>query len=189
MSAMSRLIDQVRPEAEGSDALLFATVPPWIRFKRIPGCRYRMVTGIHDSGDETDALALGINFLGFPGGSGWASRIGDVAIHYLSAKWVIFSKVLPFPEQAEARDQHEDVLLLGTAADVCQTPGCASLVGTGGLASPQTPVRLITSEGIRELTIPVAKLSKHVRWRLYLTWGHESEPYAGEVAGFKQTQE
>ena len=189
MSAMSRLIDQVPREAEGSDALLFSTVPRWISFKLIPGCRYRMVTGIHDSGDETDSLALGINFLGYPGGSGWANRIGDVAVHYLSAKWVIFSKILPFPEQAEARELHEDVLLLGAATDVWQTTGCALQVGTAGLGDPQTPVRLITSEGVRELTVPAAKLSKHVRWRLYLSWGHESEPYAEEVARFRLTAE
>lgn len=57
-SAMSRLIDQVRPEAEGSDALLFSSVPTWIRHKNVPGCRYRMVTGILDGGDETKTLAV-----------------------------------------------------------------------------------------------------------------------------------
>merc|ERR1711988_1132700 len=96
MSAMSRLIDQVRPEPEGSNALLFATVPAWIHYKKIPGCRYRLITGIHDSGDETDSIKQGISFLGYPGGSGWAEKIGDVAIHFISAKWAIFSKILPF---------------------------------------------------------------------------------------------
>lgn len=48
--------ERLLPEAEGSDALLFSTVPGWIRMTRVRGCRYRKVTAIDDSGDETDAL-------------------------------------------------------------------------------------------------------------------------------------
>lgn len=80
ITAMSRAVDTVRPESEGTNAVLFSTVPAWIKYAKIAGCRYRQVIGIHDSGDETESMGLGIAFMGYPGGSGWAEKIGPVAV-------------------------------------------------------------------------------------------------------------
>ena len=90
-------------EHEGSSAYLFRTLPSWIRYRRIPHCRYRQVVAINDSGDETASLRHGTDFLGYPGGSGWAHNIGSVSIHYLHrGEWYIFSKNQPFPDQIRA---------------------------------------------------------------------------------------
>ena len=109
-------------ESEGSDALLFRHVPAWIRYRRIEGFRYRLVTAIVDPVDAADSMHSGATFLGFPGASGWADKIGSVALHYRGTDWFVFSKILPFPEQRGEIDEHEDMLLLGAAKHVMMVP-------------------------------------------------------------------
>ena len=114
-------------ESEGSDALLFRHVPAWIRYRRIEGFRYRLVTAIVDPVDAADSMHSGATFLGFPGASGWADKIGSVALHYRGTDWFVFSKILPFPEQRGEIDEHEDMLLLGAAKHVMMVPDDADL--------------------------------------------------------------
>ena len=116
-------------EQEGCDALLFGSVPPWIQFSRISGYRYRRITAIVDPDDEWELYHEGVAFYGVPGASGWADSIGDVAIHYMGPTWAVFSKVFPFAEQSEAREAHEDMLLLGASKHVMLTPCCAYRIG------------------------------------------------------------
>lgn len=61
------------------------------------------VTAIVDPADEFDLFNEGVTFYGTPGASGWADKIGDVAVHYMSSRWVVFSKIFPFFEQVRCR--------------------------------------------------------------------------------------
>ena len=109
-------------------------MPPWITYARISGYRYRQITSVADPDDEFELYHEHVSFYGVPGASGWADRIGDVAIHYLGPHWAVFSKVFPFHEQTAACDAHEDVLLLGSTRHVMLTPHCAYRIGAAGLA-------------------------------------------------------
>mmetsp|Transcript_1653 Transcript_1653/g.4651 ORF Transcript_1653/g.4651 Transcript_1653/m.4651 type:complete len:361 (+) Transcript_1653:159-1241(+) len=174
-------------EQEGANGLLFSTVPRWISYMTIEGCRYRRITGILDSDDELSHLRENVTVFGYPGASGWADKIGDVAIHYLHDKWAVFSKVYPFAEQSAAISAHEDALLLGSINHVMLTPRCAHTIGHEGLASPSASVKMLDSEGsILPKTLAVADLPSAVRHRLYLTWGHPSSAFAGAVAQWQR---
>ena len=106
-----------------------------------------MITSISDPDDEFELFHEGVSFFGVPGASGWADRIGDVAVHYMGHHWAVFSKVFPFKEQAAAREAHEDVLLLGSTKHVMLTPHCAYRVGEAGLASSATLITCLNGEG------------------------------------------
>lgn len=176
-------------ENEGSDALLFFSVPNWISFAKISGCRYRQVTNVVDGAvDEFEEAQQGVTFFGFPGASGWADKIGDVAVHYLHAEWAVFSKVFPFNEQVLSREQHEDMLLLGSTNHVMLTPGCVRSIGPSGIRGTDTMVTLLNSEGsiADERTCSAANLPKGVAHRLWLTWGHKEGHFASEVAHFER---
>ena len=176
-------------ESEGSDALLFFQVPKWIAFTKISGCRYRQITNIVDGAvDEWDEQRQGVTFFGYPGASGWADKIGDVAIHYMHHDWAVFSKVFPFDEQKARRTAHEDILLLGSTKHVMLTPSCARDIGPKGLNSAGTNVTLLNSEGsiADQKTASAAKLPGGVRHRLYLTWGHPDSSFASEVSSFER---
>ena len=137
------------------------------------GCRAPRVSSqlnsIVDPDDEFELFNEGVSFFGVPGASGWADRIGDVAIHYLGPKWAVFSKVFPFAEQSEAREAHEDVLLLGSTKHVMLTPHCAHRIGSSGLDDPATEVTCLNADGGPTRTYQVAKLPPEVPRRLYLT--------------------
>ena len=126
-------------EEEGADAVLFDDVPPWISYSRISGYRYRLVMKVADPDDEFELYNEGVAFYGVPGASGWADGIGDVAVHYMGARWAVFSKIFPFSEQGAAREAHEDVLLLGTAKHVMLTPHCAYRIGERATDRPTPP--------------------------------------------------
>jgi len=181
--AVSRMFAEKHFEQEGADAVLFRDVPKWVSFERISGYRYRKITALSDSGDEFDTYQAGVQTFGFPGVSGWADSIGDVAIHYLGHSWAIFSKIFPFEEQADARAAHEDVLLLGSTKHVMLTPVCAYRIqGAGGLFTKDAGVTCLTCESsLVQRKTTVSKLPKPVTQRLYLTWGHEASDYVGEV--------
>ena len=169
-------------EQEGSNAILFRDVPPWITYANIVGCRFRRVLTIEEDDDELGHFHDGITTFGYPGASGWADKIGDVAIHYRHQNWFIFSKVYPFAEQADAISAHEDALLLGSSKHVMLTPHCARSIGAGGLLDPDTSVELLNSEGSNvSKTVPISALPSAVRHRLYLTWGHKDSTFAGTV--------
>ena len=174
-------------EAEGADAVLFPDVPDWIRFGRITGYRYRILRSIRDPDDEFELYNEGITFFGSPGASGWADKIGDVAVHYMTPRWAVFSKIFPFAEQAASREAHEDVLLLGSTTHVMLTPVCAWRVGAGGLREPSASLACLTGDGSlasrRETT--VSRAPAHVLDRLYLTWGHGSSDFALETSALQ----
>lgn len=174
-------------EKEGADAVLFRTVPSWISFERISGCRYRKVTKIQDTDDEFEHYQEHVELFGHPGASGWADAIGDVAIHYMGNGWAVFSKIFPFEEQADARAAHEDALLLGSTKHVMLTPSCVYRIeGVGGLLKPDAIVSCLTGEGrLGGKVTTVAKLPRPVTFRLFLTWGHEASEYAMEVKRFR----
>ena len=92
-----------------------------------------------DPDDEFELYNEGVAFYGVPGASGWADGIGDVAVHYMGARWAVFSKIFPFSEQGAAREAHEDVLLLGTAKHVMLTPHCAYRIGERATDRPTPP--------------------------------------------------
>jgi len=174
-------------EQEGSDAVLFREVPDWISFTGISGCRYRRVTGIRESDDELEHFRDNVIFFGYPGASGWADKIGDVAVHYMHAKWCVFSKVYPFDEQADSLNAHEDALLLGSCEHVMLTPQCAHSIGPAGLANGKEMVKLLDSEGsLLAKPCTVDALPSGVRHRLYLTWGHEASAFAGAVKPYER---
>jgi len=181
--AVMRSFAEKHFEKEGSDALLFREVPKWIKYDRISGYRYRIITSIEDPADAFESFSAHVESIGFPGASGWADSIGDVAIHYLGRNWAVFSKVYPFAEQADARTAHSDVLLLGSTQHVMVTPMCAYRIGTGGLQQKDTTVDCLTCDGAlgKPKTLSVAKLPSAVTNRLYLTWGHEASDFASEV--------
>ena len=156
-------------EQEGSDAVLFQEVPPWISFTRISGYRYRQVTSISDPDDEFELYNEGVSFFGVPGASGWADRIGDVCIHYMGPRWAVFSKVFPFHEQNEAREAHEDVLLLGSTRHVMLTPHCAYRIGPAGINNSSTEVTYLTGDGSLPRTTTRSRTPVEVLRRLYLT--------------------
>lgn len=169
-------------EREGSDTILFHNVPGWVRFDHIPGFKYRIVTMVRDHGDESRMMRERVTFFGPSGASGWADRVGSVAIYYMGEDWFIFSKIFPFAEHAESKDQHDDLLLLGSANDVMLTPECVS-AAPHGLCDPQAPVTTLTCEGgFKCYEIEVYELSQFCRWRLWLTWGHQDEPFRTEVS-------
>jgi len=177
-------------EQEGSNALLFRDVPGWIEFKRISGCRYRSVTMVLDHDDALAHHQNGVTSFGYPGASGWADKIGDVAIHYMHEKWAVFSRIFPFTEQESQIRGHDsqDVLLLGPSSSVLLTPQCAHTIGDTGLADLSTPVTLLDSEGSvgGGKTVPVSALPSGVRHRLFLTWGHERSAFASQVAHWER---
>ena len=178
-------------EPTGSDAVRFGSVPLWISFSKIAGFRYRLVTGLRDPDDEFAEAKAGVTFFGHPGASGWADKIGDVAVHYMGGGhhgWCVFSRVFPFPEQNASMEAHEDVLLLGSSAHVMLTPMCAYAVDVAGLRGPRsTPVECLTSEGSYGVKLrTLGKLSEAVRHRLYLTWGHGSSDYLPEVGQWRR---
>ena len=79
-------------EQEGTD-VLFNTVPHGSPLRRF------LVTAIKDHIHRGHSRRLelyteGVSFYGSPGASGWADKIGDVAIHYMSAEWAVF-KIFP----------------------------------------------------------------------------------------------
>lgn len=173
-------------EQEGSDAMLFSDVPSWIKFEKISGYRYRLVTLLADAADEFELYNEGVAFYGSPGASGWADKIGDVAIHYLSSKWAVFSKIYPFPEQSIARETHEDVLLLGSTRHVMLTPCCAYAISEGGLADRSTRLSCLGGEGgLLKRSYTVDSVPTEVLRRLYLTWGHDKSDYAVETTRFQ----
>ena len=173
-------------EQEGTDAVLFNTVPAWISFEKISGYRYRRITSIADTADDFELYTEGVSFYGSPGASGWADKIGDVAIHYMSAEWAVFSKIFPFPEQSVARETHEDVLLLGSTRHVMLTPICAYSITQGGLGARDTGIACLGGEGgILKKAYSVDSVPQEVLRRLYLTWGHEESDYAVETVRFK----
>ena len=65
-------------EQEGADAVLYASVPPWITYKRIHGRRYRQVLSIRDPFDFDDDIfehqRTGITCFGHPGARPLAHR-------------------------------------------------------------------------------------------------------------------
>ena len=77
----------------------------------------------------------------------------------------------------------EDLLLLGSAADVFLTP-MTVYVAPKGLTDNAAYVTLVTSEGINK-NLRLRDVSAFERLRLYLTWGHEEEPYSLEVRHLK----
>jgi hypothetical protein len=168
-------------ESEGSDALLFRHVPAWIRYRRIEGFRYRLVTAIVDPVDAADSMHSGATFLGFPGASGWADKIGSVALHYRGKDWFVFSKILPFPEQRGEIDEHEDMLLLGSAKHVMMVPECIyrapEPLGVG-----TSRVTTIKCMGLSARQTVVGRLSPFVLRRGYLAWGHPQSGFAESVA-------
>lgn len=172
-------------ESEGSDALLFRHVPAWIRYRRIEGFRYRLVTAIVDPVDAADSMHSGTTFLGFPGASGWADKIGSVALHYRGTDWFVFSKILPFPEQRGEIDEHEDMLLLGAAKHVMMVPECIyrapETLGVG-----TSRVTTIKCMGLSARHTVVARLSPFVLRRGYLAWGHPQTGFAERVAACSQ---
>ena len=105
------------------------------------------IVSVVDPDDEFELFNEGVSFFGVPGASGWADGIGDVAIHYLGPKWAVFSKVFPFAEQAEAREAHEDVLLLGSTKHVMLTPHNVQRIGQSGLTDPSTEISCVNGEG------------------------------------------
>merc|ERR1740117_1764890 len=126
-----------------------------------------------------------VTFTSHPGASGWADNIGAVAIHYFGVDWFVFSKILPFREQKRDRDEHEDILLLGTSRHVMLTPECLYYAPIG-LRAPEHDdieqddnVLIITSQGG-----PVAKcvrlsdLTTFSKFRLYISWGHANSDFA-----------
>jgi hypothetical protein len=145
------------------------------------------VASVEDPDDEFEMYNAGITFFGVPGASGWADKIGDVAIHYMTAKWAVFSKIFPFAEQADAREAHEDVLLLGSTRHVMLTPCCAYRLGVGGLRVASSALTTLRGDGgrgnldRRETT--VGRAPKPLLHRLYLTWAHEDSDFRLETAG------
>ena len=168
-------------ESEGSDVLLFRHVPAWIRFRRIAGFRYRLVTAIADPVDAVDSMHDHATFLGFPGASGWADRIGSVALHYQGPDWFLFSKIFPFPEQHGEIDEHEDMLLLGSTKHVMMVPECIYR-SPEPLGLGTSRVSTITCMGLGARHTVVARLSPFVLWRGYLAWGHPQTGFAESVA-------
>jgi len=185
--AVMRSFAEKHFEKEGSDALLFREVPKWIKYDRISGYRYRIVTSVQDPSDAFESFHDHVESIGFPGASGWADSIGDVAIHYLGRNWAVFSKVYPFAEQADARAAHSDVLLLGSTQHVMVTPMCAYRIGAEGLQQKTTAVDCLTSDGAlgKPKTVSVAKLPSAVTNRLYLSWGHDASDFASEVGAYR----
>ena len=180
VTAVRHLVKRVH-EPEGSDALLFRTVPAWIRFRRIEGFRYRLVTAIADPVDFEQAMHDNATFMGFPGVSGWADRIGSVALHYRGRDWFVFSKILPFREQRGEIDEHEDMLLLGSSKHVMMTPECIYRAPEP-LSSASSRVTTIKCSGLGVRQTTVARLSPFVLRRAYLAWGHESSGFRECVA-------
>eukprot|EP00964_Phaeocystis_antarctica_P140946 scaffold105885_cov48-Phaeocystis_antarctica.AAC.4 len=168
-------------ESEGSDALLFRHVPAWIRYRRIEGFRYRLVTAIVDPVDAADSMHSGATFLGFPGASGWADKIGSVALHYRGKDWFVFSKILPFPEQRGEIDEHEDVLLLGSTKHVMMVPECIYRAPEP-LGIGTSRVTTIKCMGLSARHTVVGRLSPFVLRRGYLAWGHPQTGFAESVA-------
>ena len=172
-------------EKEGSDSILFASVPDWIKFKPIRGCRYRQVVGISDPDPDDDWAhqKAGVRFIGYPGASGWADKIGDVAVHYMhEGEWAVFSRLYPFNEQSSSKEAHEDVLLLGSAKNVMITPACVQNIGPEGLSNPATVVELLNAEGSPDRrAVHASDLPSAVKFRLYMTWGHADSPFKTEV--------
>ena len=168
-------------ESEGSDALLFRHVPAWVRYRRIPGFRYRLVTAIADPVDAADSMHDNATFLGFPGASGWADRIGSVAVHYRGKEWFLFSKILPFPEQRGEIDEHEDMLLLGSTKHVMMVPECIYRAPES-LSLGTSRVTTIKCMGLSARHTVVARLSPYVLRRGYLAWGHPQTGFAESVA-------
>ena len=81
--AVSKMSRAVSAEHAGSDARLFRHVPAWIEYEHISGFRYRLVRRIADPDDFLGSMGAGVTFLSYPGASGWADRIGSVAVHYM----------------------------------------------------------------------------------------------------------
>ena len=166
-------------ESEGSDAVLFFEVPKWVSFDKIRGSRYRQITAIMDDDDDISHVRDGITVFGYPGASGWADKIGDVAVHYMHATWMIFSKIFPFEDQKAALAQHEDCLLLGSTRHVMLTPSCVHTISG---ADRRARVRLLDSEGsLVSKTATCETLSSAARFRLYTTWGHKDSPFSDQV--------
>ena len=130
------------------------------------------IVSVVDPDDEFELFNEGVSFFGVPGASGWADGIGDVAIHYLGPKWAVFSKVFPFAEQAEAREAHEDVLLLGSTKHVMLTPHNVQRIGQSGLTDPSTEISCLNGEGGPPRTYTVSRAPVEVMRRLYLTCAH-----------------
>ena len=178
--ALSANLERTR-EAEGSDAVLFRHVPQWIRYRKIEGCRYRLVTTIVDPVDPIDSMHDNVTFLGFPGASGWADRVGSVALHYRGKDWFLFSKILPFREQRGEIDEHEDMLLLGAAKHVMMVPECIYRAPEP-LGAGSSRVATIKSQGIAVRQTVVSRLSPFALRRAYLSWGHPQTGFAERVA-------
>ena len=170
-------------EQEGSDAML--EVPKWISYRRISGYRYRLVTEVSDPDDEFELYQEHVMFFGTPGASGWADKVGDVAIHYMGHKWAVFSKIFPFAEQGAARETHEDALLLGSIKHVMLTPRCAYRIGVDGLGDGATEMQCLSGDGGTPRIFSVGKAPIEALRRLYLTWGHLASDYATETERLK----
>ena len=112
--------------------------------RRPASLAHAQVTSVQDPSDAFESFHDHVESIGFPGASGWADSIGDVAIHYLGRNWAVFSKVYPFAEQADARAAHSDVLLLGSTQHVMVTPMCAYRIGAEGLQQKTTAVDCLT---------------------------------------------
>jgi len=172
-------------EQEGSDAILFRHVPSWIRFERIKGFRFRIVLQIHDPLNFIESMHEEVTFLGYPGSSGWADKIGSVAVHYMGPDWFIFSKILPFHKQNEDKKEHKDLLLLGSSCNVMLTP-TAIYELPSEFVEPACRVTFITSSGgLIKHSCPIASLSSFSRWRLWLSWGHTNCEFREQATALK----
>ena len=138
------------------------------------------IVSVVDPDDEFELFNEGVSFFGVPGASGWADGIGDVAIHYLGPKWAVFSKVFPFAEQAEAREAHEDVLLLGSTKHVMLTPHNVQRIGQSGLTDPSTEISCLNGEGGPPRTYTVSRAPVEVMRRLYLTCAHPPHTHTND---------
>ena len=180
--AVSKMSRAVSAEHAGSDARLFRHVPAWIEYEHISGFRYRLVRRIADPDDFLGSMGAGVTFLSYPGASGWADRIGSVAVHYMGKNWFVFSKILPFPEQREDKEEHDDLLLLGSDKHVMLTPSCVYRA-PHGLTDGSSRVLIVKSSGG---PVPsrrkVEALSPYCRLRVWASWGHVASDFAGHVA-------
>jgi hypothetical protein len=118
-------------------------------------------------------------------------------------RWFVFRKLLPFAATAAERERAP--LLLGTDLHVRQTPrevawlapaaADAGVVGPGGATAitriepPRhahhgdtvTATMLVADAG-GHVSIPIARLSPHARYRLWLAWSHPESAHAAAVA-------